>query len=483
MKITELRKKLRSLISGDVLWDEEIINCYSVDSSSYLIKPKVVVFPKNKEDVIKIVKFATKNKISITSRGGATGLVGSAIGNGIIIDFRNLKKISLEEDYVIVESGVSKGKLDVELQKKKKFLGPNPSVGPYCTVGGMIATNASGSRSLKYGAMIDNILEIEFIDGSGNLVTFPSKSVLAGKILKIALNTNKEKFPNVSKNSCGYRLDSVSSITDVQKILAGSEGTLGIIISAKLRIYNQPKSRNLMVFGYELIKDAMRDCKKIIRIKPSALEFVDDKTLKNIDYHIPKTIKCLLFIEIDEKIQRGKYLKNNLNGKLLKSTFEEKEIKKWWKYRDSSLSYSLKNILKAEKAPHIIEDAAVPIKNLNKLISLISNINKKFNSRSIIYGHAGNGNLHVRLITKEKNKKIIKEIAEKYFHYVNRLGGTITAEHGDGLARTEFIKQQYGNQTYLEFKRLKKLLDPHGILNPDKIISEKSQIVENLILS
>ena len=138
----------------------------------------------------KIVKFASKNKISITARGGGTGLVGSAVGDGIIMDLRKLNKITLRDDYVIVEAGTQKGKLDLELQKKKKFFGPNPSVGPYCTLGGMIATNASGSRSLKYGSTIDNVLEIEFVDGQGNLIMLPENSEIASKIFE---NSKKHK--------------------------------------------------------------------------------------------------------------------------------------------------------------------------------------------------------------------------------------------------------------------------------------------------
>jgi len=227
----------------------------------------------------------------------------------------------------------------------------------------------------------------------------------------------------------------------------------------------------------------MNDCKKILKIKPSALEFIDNETLKNIDYTIAKNIKCLLFVEIDLNLQKGKLLKKYLKGKLIKIASSNEEIKKWWKYRDASLSYSLRNISKEEKSPHIIEDAAVPIKNLNKLLFLVERIKLEFRSRTILYGHVGNGNIHVRLITKEKNKKLIRKMAEKYFFNVNKLGGTITAEHGDGLARTEFIKNQYGDDTYRKFIQLKKLFDPNCIFNPGKIISKKSQIVENLILN
>ena len=482
MKTSDIRKKLSKLISGDVFWSKEVLDCYSVDSSSYRMQPKLVVFPRNKQDVIKIVKFASKNKIGITPRGGGTGLVGSAVGNQIIMDLKLLDKIKITNDYVLVESGTPKGKLDLILEKNKKFLGPNPSVGTYCRLGGMIATNASGSRSLKYGSIIDNLLEIEFVDGLGNVINFPTNSVVARKIRNIAKKTSKNDFPEVSKNSCGYRLDKINSISDVQKIIAGSEGTLGIIVSAKLKIFPKPNIRNLLIVAYNSIFDAMNDCPKINKIKPAALEFVDEITLQNIDYKMPKNTKCLLFIEIDTKLERSKTLIKFLKGKLIKLATKEDEIKKWWKYRDSSLSFSLKNILKSEKAPHIIEDAGVPVNKLSQLIQLIKKIEEEYNCRAIMYGHAGNGNIHVRLITKQKNKKLIKEIATKYFAHVNKLGGTITAEHGDGLARTDFIKGQYGSKTYQRFKELKKILDPNGILNPDKIISKKSQIIENLEL-
>src|SRR5215510_649703 len=149
MKPNEIGRKLSKIITGTVLWDENSRNFYSVDASSYTIKPSVVVLPKNKADIIKIIKFASKYKIPITPRGAGTGLVGGALGTGIIIDMRYFKKIKLRSGYLETESGVLRGELDQVLQKNNKFLGPNPSIGPFCTIGGMIATNASGSHSIK----------------------------------------------------------------------------------------------------------------------------------------------------------------------------------------------------------------------------------------------------------------------------------------------------------------------------------------------
>ncbi|MBM3911183.1 MAG: FAD-binding oxidoreductase, partial [Thaumarchaeota archaeon] len=428
-------------------------------------------------------RFASKRKISVTPRGAGTGLVGSALGDGIILDMKNFDKIKITEDYAKVGAGVLKGNLDKELLKHRKFFGPNPSVGPYCTLGGMIATNASGSRSLKYGSMIDNLLEVTLITGTGDLIELPSKTKFAEFIFNVANGIDKSTFPQVSKNSCGYRLDAVTSQNDSQKIIAGSEGTLGIIISAKLKIRKLPQRRSLLILGYDSIICAAHDCQNLIKLKPSALEFVDHNTMKNFKASFLRSANCLLFLEFDENIKQSiMHLDKITSAKILHKLDNENEIQKWWKYRDSALYYSMKKVLPKESMPHIIEDATVPVSRLAELFSIAETIRKKLHAKIITYGHAGNGNLHVRLILPNKNKKAIKKIAMWFFTRVIKIGGTITGEHGDGLARSEFVKLQYGKKTYLAFNKLKQRFDPHNILNQDKKITDKSAVVSKLAL-
>ena len=465
MRTSELRRTLSGLVPGIVSWEREIIDFYSVDSSSYVIRPKAVVFPADEKDVQKIVRFAGKSGTGITARGGGTGLVGGGIGDGIIMDLKAMNRTSVHDGFVSAEAGASKGALDAALERRGKIFGPNPSVGPYCTIGGMIGTNAGGSRSLKYGTVIDNILEVEFVDGCGNLIRLPGSSQTGRKIARIARGTDGRRYPDVSKNSCGYRLDAVSGTDDVQKIMAGSEGTLGIITSAKLKIHPRPRHRTLAVFGYKSIGEAMGDCMRITRMRPAALEFIDCNTLGNIKYGIPKKTRCALFIEFEG--QNNRHPGRFLSGSLLKSASDEREIKRWWRYRDSALAYSMRGVPKSEIIPHIIEDAAVPIRNLGRLARVIGGIGRRFGARCIVYGHAGDGNLHVRLVARD-----LGGIAEWYFARILELGGTITAEHGDGLARTGFVRQQYGDDVYRRFRQLKGLLDPHGILNPEKIMQK-----------
>ncbi len=474
-------KTLQSTIQGDVFSQKEFREFYSVDASSYQMIPKVVVVPKNEKDVISAVKIAKKFKISVTVRGAGTGLVGSALNNGIILEMKNFDSIRLAKDHVTIGPGTIKGKLDKKLEEHKKFFPPNPSIGSFCSIGGMLGNNSSGSRSLKYGSVIDNVTKITFIDGNGNKITLPENKRVAKKILEFAKKIDEKKFPNVTKNSSGYRIDKVKSINDSHKVFIGSEGTLGIILSAKLKIKDNPRKRILFVIEYKTIKDAIKNCIEINKTKPSAIEFVDRTTLNQIKFKFDRKTMCLLFVEYDNKISSNeKKIKLIITGKIIKKLKRDSDISQWWKYRDSSLHYSLKLIKKEKRIPHVIEDAAVPLENLQKLFLVLNKINKKYKTSSVVYGHAGNGNIHVRLVSGRKRITIIKNIAIQYFDEVIKLGGTITAEHGDGLARSEFVKRQYGAKNYQIFKQIKKFFDPKNVLNPDKIITKKSIIIKNL---
>lgn len=474
-------KTLQSTIQGEVFSEKEFLDFYSVDASSYQIIPKVIVVPKNEKDVINVIKIAKKFRTSVTVRGAGTGLVGSALNDEIILDMKNFDSVRLGKNHVTVGPGIVKGKLDKILENKKKFFPPNPSIGSYCFVGGMLGNNSSGSRSLKYGSVIDNVKEITFVNGEGKKITLPKNKIISKKIVRICKRIDMKKFPNVTKNSSGYRIDKINSINDSHKIIIGSEGTLGIILSAKLKIKNKPKKRVLFIIEYDSIPTASKNCIQINKTKPSAIEFVDKTTLNQIKLKFDKKTKCLLFVEYDESIVSNE---NNLRviitGKIIQKLSNEKDIFQWWKYRDSSLYYSLKSIKKEKRIPHVIEDAAVPIENLPKLFTILNKINRKYKTKSIAYGHAGNGNIHIRLISDRANKALIKKIAVEYFDEIIKIGGTITAEHGDGLARSEFIKKQYGAKNYQVFKQIKELFDPKNALNPGKIITKKSTIIENL---
>ena len=300
-----LQTTLEKIIQGNVSSQKEIKKFYSVDASSYQIIPKIIVTPKNQKDIINTVKIATKFKVSVTVRGAGTSLVGSALNKGIILDMKNFNSIKISKNHVTVGSGVIKGILDKTLKKSNKFFPPNPSIGSFCAIGGMLGNNSSGSRSLKYGSVIDNVLEIKCVDGNGTIHHLPKNKKDSEKILKIVKDIDHEKIPKVTKNSSGYRIDKILTKKDSHKILIGSEGTLGVIISAKLKIQNIPKKRLLVIIEYDSISKAIENCVEINKTNPSAIEFVDKTTLKQIKFNFSQNVKSLLFIEYDQNITKN----------------------------------------------------------------------------------------------------------------------------------------------------------------------------------
>lgn len=467
MKQHSMDSKLAKGISCRMEFDREILNYYSVDASPYRLRPLAVAFPKTEKDVISVLDFARKNKIQVTPRGAGTGLVGGDLGRGIILDMKYFDKIHVGKDFVEVGSGALKGNVDKALRCKGKFLSPDPSIGPFCTIGGMIGTNASGGHSIKYGSMIDNLIGVKIATSDGCIIKLPTKRQEINKVLLTHSRKIQKCYPQVTKNSCGYRIDAVTSPSHSQRILAGSEGTLGIIISARIRIRPIPKRTVLIIVAYDSMREAIVNISKILKIGPSALEIVDQSISRMTDFKLPRTNECLLFIEFDDSVSRKMNdCKKAITGKMLFATEDYKIIKKLWSYRNSALAYTLKSKSADEIIIPLIEDATVPVHRLQLLLDLIDHLKSKYPLRVIVYGHVGNGNLHLRGMLNERDKCLVKKITREFFYGVISIGGTITGEHGDGIVRSTFVKLQYGTEAYLIFKKLKVFFDPTNTLSP-----------------
>lgn len=497
-----LVSKLESAISGEVGSSPHHTGYYSVDSSSYAVRPDVVVIPRDVDDVSAAVRIAVEAGAPITARGGGTGLVGGALNRGIILDMRNISGIRTVRlgpagGSVEAEAGATRGRLDDVLGASGMMFGPNPSVGPFCTVGGMVANNAAGSRSLKYGATIDNVSGITIVDGKGNLTRLPEDADTAAGIWDIARRIDRSRYPNVPKNSSGYRLDAVSSAGDAHRVIAGSEGTLGVIISATIDVVRRPESRTLHILEYEADQDAAADCLELVgATRPSAAEFVDRTILDNIGGGFGGSTQCLLFVEYEgrglepegmpraggpgggargEEGGGGEKGVASLARRSTRQTVitDEPEISRWWRHRDSALHYSLVSIDDdtEEVVPHVVEDAVVPLGALPELFALLRRMRQKYGARIVTYGHAGSGNIHARLVLKKGGTRHLRRIVAEYFERVIALGGSMTGEHGDGLARSEFVEMQYGQENVRLFAELKSLLDPSNVMNPGKILA------------
>lgn len=453
-----LAAALRSAVSGDVLEGADCLP-YSVDSSGHSAVPRAVVVAGCEGDAEEAVRVAAEHGTSVTVRGAGTGLAGGALNSGIILDMRRLCHVRCEGGVVAAGAGATRGVLDGVLAAAGRFFAPNPSVGPFCTVGGMVGCNAGGSRSLKYGTVIDNLEEVTFVDGRARRITLPRDSGVGADVLRLARAAGAGSFPRVSKNSCGYRADRVRGIADSHRIIAGSEGTLGIVLSARLRTRRLPRSRRLSVLRYATPAHAAADCAAIRRTRPSALEFVGEEVARRIGGGLGRGGGCLLFVEHDCGGSPGPAA----SGAVAASAEGERGVARLWRHRDMALHHSLRGA-GGGGGPQGMEDAAVPRAMLGGLLGLLGGM-----GGAVTYGHAGDANIHARLAAEPAGGMGAAEA--RYFGRVLAMGGTITAEHGDGIARSAFVRAQYGAATYAAFGRIKGYFDPRNVLNPGKIVA------------
>lgn len=478
-----IARDLGRILGCEVRDDPAALGFYSLDASPYRVAPRAVVFPEGEDDVAAAVSFAAGRGVPVTPRGAGTGLAGGALGSHIVMDMGRMGGVGGGGGgSVTAGAGAPKGALDAWLARRGEFLSPDPSVGGYCTLGGMVGTNASGIHALKYGSVVDNLLQVTLIDGRGERVTLPDDAGAGGRILGIARRADLSRFPRTAKNSCGYRLDAVRAPADAHRVVAGSEGTLGVVTSARFRVWRAPRGRSLSVITYagpgDVHRDVHRDVGEILKLGPSAVEYLDRTTMRNAGLCPPSGGRAgaALFVEFDGEPPAGggriRRMDGATRGRREFSVDSPREILEWWGRRNSALSCSMRDAAGGAAAAHAVEDAAVPVGRLAGAFRLIDGIRRRCGARAVVYGHAGSGNLHVRLAAGRGSPgRGPPGAAREFFRGILLLGGTITAEHGDGLARSGFVRMQYGELNYRLFGELKKTMDPHGIMNPGKVVA------------
>lgn len=523
--IQELAADLEQLVDGEVLSKEWQRAMYATDASSYEIMPLCVVVPKNKEDVVRIVKYAYEKKVPVIARGGGSGLAGQAVGAGIIIDFtkhlNNVVELNAEKNCVIVEPGIYKSVLDQYLKKRGKYLPPDPSSSDYCTIGGMIANNGCGAHTVKYGATIDYVLSLEVALANGEVIqTRPVrldseewKHLASGESFeaRIYRDTGKlfernreliKKIPRLKKNSSGYRLERLveEGAFDLGKIIVSSEGTLGVVLQAKLRVLDLPKKKGLALLHFNDFEKAGDAVSHILKLNPSAIELVDDQIVKlasslypDLREKVPEHVKAVLLVEFDgddlDPIKKSiaelerMVVKEKGLANYMAAAYEADEMKKLWDVRKKALAFAFKMRSGERRVVSFIEDTVVDPSKLGIFIKKLYQIYEKYGVEGVVYGHAGDGHVHTRPLLDTKSKEdlaLMPKIAEETFALAREYNGSITGEHGDGLARVDYIKFQYGDEVYELFRELKKIFDPTNIMNPGKKITDESVLLNDL---
>jgi len=431
-----------------------ILEQFSHDESHHeWVKPDVVVFPESEEDVVKVIKFANKNKIPVTPYGAGSSIEGNPIPvkGGIVLSFQNMNKILnvYPQDMMVeVEPGVLYKDLNKYLKTYGLFFAPDP--GANASIGGMIANNASGTRTVKYGATKDNVYEIN--------VVIPS-----GEVLKIG---------NLArKSSSGY---------DLLHLFIGSEGTLGVVTKAYLKLVGRPAEMSACIAYFNSVEDAVNTVAQIIMagLDPAALEFIDVNVIEmlNKEEGLNLTEKPAILMEFhgSNKISLEEDIKfvveickdNNVISYDLGVGLDERE--RLWEARHKTYEVILRTN-PGKKA--LIVDAAVPISKYPELVIFAREAIKGV--KGYIFGHAGDGNLHAVLVGDKNDKKEWEklEIAnDKIVEKAISLGGTATGEHGVGLGKRKFLEKEYGKNTVELMRLLKKTIDPNNILNPGKVL-------------
>jgi FAD/FMN-containing dehydrogenase/Fe-S oxidoreductase len=517
-----LRAELEQAGVGEVRFDTLSRALYSTDASVYQIRPLGVVIPKKREDILKTLEICRKHRAPITMRGGGTSQAGQAIGDGIQIDlskyYNRLLEVNAEEHWARVEPGIVLDDLNAQLAPLKLRFAPDISTASRATIGGMMANNSAGARSVLYGKTIDHVLEQTVGLSDGSVVHFrdmkrnevPSGETLEAKLYGATLRLASEhaqeiekRYPKVVRRVGGYNLDEFvdpAKPVNLSKLMVGSEGTLGIVLDAKLRLVSLPKFKAVMVIGFDDLLEALAAAPVILEHKPSAIEVMDksildhtrqnaglDKIRRTYIAGDPAATLCVeMYAGREEDLPpRLAALERDLKQKKLGASYRSETSlpnqAKIWSLREAALGLSMA-MKEDAKSLSFVEDTAVPPERLSEYIGRFLELLRKHGTTAGVYAHASVGCLHVRPVVNMKTEEGIRKfesIAEEVKDLVLEFGGALSGEHGDGLVRSPFMRAMFGDVIYEAFREVKRTADPLGILNPGKIV-DAPPIASNL---
>ena len=454
-----IKRLIKALGENKVSTSEVERKLYSYDATPIPVKsevPSAVVFPEGKEDVKKIVEICYEEGIPMFPRGAGSGLTGGAMPTdrgGVVISFERMNRFEVDRDNAtaIVEPGVVTYDFQKYVEKLGLFYPPDPSSYKYSTIGGNVAENAGGPRCVKYGVTREYVLGITAVIKYGTVI--------------------KTGNP-VIKDVAGY---------DITKFFVGSEGTLGLITKIIVRLIPKPRARKTLLALFDDLPTVGKVVTSLMTsgVFPSALEFMDKDAIKVVREYkgidLPEDAEALLLIEVDGnppsveedvKVVGGILKDAGVNYRIAKDEKEEEEL---WLAR-KSLGPALAKI----KSGKINEDIVVPRSCLSEAVPAFRSLSDKYGLPVVIFGHIGDGNLHVNVMY-DKSSKEEEERAERameeVFDIAIGFGGSITGEHGVGLTKMTFLEKQLGKETVDIMREIKKVFDPLNLFNPGKVFS------------
>ena len=544
-----LKLEIQKIIKGEVLDDVEIIKKYSHDASLLEVKPSVVVYPKDEIDIKNIVQFVNENKIkfpelSVTGRSAGSDMTGGPLSESIILDFTKYFKkddIDFEKLEAVVGPGVFYRDFESIALPKHISYPSYPASKQLAAFGGMMMNNSAGERTLRYGQTRDYVLELKMVLSDGNeytikpLTTVEAKKKMTqgdfeGELYRKTYELVEKNYeeiknaePQVHKNSSGYALwkilDKEKNIFDLTQLFVGSQGTLGILTEAKVRLIKEKSFRRMIVLFFKSWDDLPLVVNEVLPYGPESMETFDDATLKlGIRFmpeiakkahtsflkfvmqflpefwvgikmlRLPKLIVMIELtednqIETDRKTEEiveklGKF--RGIQLRVLKSELDEE---KYWVMRRESFNLLRQHVHGKRTAP-FVEDFCILPEKMPEFLPKLLKILKDNKIKANIAGHAGDGNYHIiplMDLTKESEREKIVPVSEKVFALIKEYGGTITAEHNDGIIRTPYLPLMFGEKIYNLFVEIKNIFDPQNIFNPGKKVGGSKEYINSHI--
>lgn len=458
MEFGKFRKKVERILPGRVLTDREDLFCYGFDASSEEGMPSAVLKPESAQEVSEAASLAFDSKIPVIPRGAGTGMTGGAVPlkDTVILSLEGMNRIiDIDEKNMVaaVEPGVINGHLQDKLEEKGLFYPPDPASMNFCTLGGNVAENAGGPRAIKYGVTKDYVLGLEAALPDGRIFSTGGKTY---------------------KGVVGY---------DLTRLLVGSEGTLGIITKIFLKVLPLPEETVTLLCTFSTFENAAYTVGRITSssIIPRTLEFMDNESIRAVEnyrsFGLPVRAEALLLIEVDgphaavkEEAEKIASICSSLNGNIsvAEDMFSRRRI---WEAR-RAISPALYHI----KPTKINEDIVVPRGRIPEMLRSLKEISEQYNLIIANFGHAGDGNIHVNIMTDKNDEEEYKKAGlalKDIFEAVLKLDGTISGEHGVGLTKKPYIGMELSGTTIELMKAIKKGFDPEGLLNPGKIFPDE----------
>src|SRR6266446_3694620 len=481
----------------DARFDNLTRQLYATDASIYQIEPIGAAFPKSAQQAAAVIRAAADAGVSIIPRGAGTSLSGGAIGEGLIVDFsrynRQIGELDVEKRTVRVGAGVVLDQLNDFLRSHEFCFGPDVATSARATLGGMIANNSSGARVPVYGTTADHVVSLEIVMADGRVEKIgPGHETLSLEREKIdnfirahAREMSERMPPGLLKRWPGYGLERfLRAPNNLNEILAGSEGTLAAIFSAELKISPLPREKGLGLIFFASAGEAMQATVELLDLRPAAIEHIDrplfDQTKSQLLFQSARDLleldakpcESILLVEFYEDVaERLSILQGRKLGLHTKILTDTAQMNLVWSVRKAGLSL-LTGRVGAAKPVAFIEDAAVRPAQLPEYVRGLQSIMKPLDLEASYYGHAATGLLHVRPVLdlhSASDLKKFRQVADQTSALVRQFKGSLSAEHGVGIARTEYMREQLGDELFGAMRAIKRIFDPRDRMNPGKI--------------